>query len=207
MPANGKLAAQPAFANLTGPLAYALSKETLAALKEANDLRSPPSPGTLGFEQRQITQDQSLEAKLYAALADAKVLTSQVAMHLDREWRNKLFRQLDSLHDMEEWDKETNPLQRASFATFLRTLHSIGMQRRPGLGLSYAGNLIGAWTIGANRLTLEFMPNDQVRWILTRDRDGALDRAAGETNVARLSNVLSPYDPGVWFNNASTANT
>lgn len=189
----------PDFSDFSGPLRYALSNQTLKGIKEASELTTSPSPSSITIDDSAPPESSSLEEKLYAALSEAKVLTSQIAMHLDREWRNKLFRQLDSLHDVEEWDVETKPLQRASFSTFLRTLHSTGMKRRPGLGLSYRGNLIGAWTVGLNRLTLEFLPDDWIRWVLTRDRDGAPDRAAGETQVSRIALVLSPYDPQIWF--------
>jgi hypothetical protein len=198
---------KPPFSEFSGPLQYALSSQTLKGLKEASALTSSPSPGSITSDDGASPQNSPLEEKLYVALSEAKVLTSRIAMHLDKEWRNRLFRQLDSLHSSEEWDIETEPLQRASFATFLRSLHSIGIKRRPGLGLSYGGNLIGAWTVGPNRLTLEFLPYDSIRWVLTRERDGALDRAAGETRVSRIASVLSPYEPQIWFDGVGQKNT
>lgn len=36
---------------------------------------------------------------LFDPLSEVKILTSQLAMDLDREWRDKLFQLVDSLHD------------------------------------------------------------------------------------------------------------
>jgi hypothetical protein len=141
----------------------------------------------------------SLEEKLYDALARTKVLTSAVAMHLDRIWRIKLFRQLDALHDLAEWEPRDTPIQEASFATFLRTMIALNPDRRPGLGLTSAGHLIGAWTADRDRLTLEFLPNGHVRWLLSCYDDDQVERAAGETSVGRLSAVLEPNRPNRWF--------
>jgi hypothetical protein len=192
------------FDGISLPLANAFSRQTLDIVKQAAALKSPQSPGAMSSQLRaaSLVLDQSLEAKLYAALADAKVLTAQIAMHLDRSWRDKLFRQLDSLHDIDEWDLDTEPLHKASFSTFLRTLHAVGAKRRPGLGLSFSGNLIGAWTVGVNRLTIEFLPNDQLRWAVLREYGQQPERASGKTTVGRIGAVLAPYDPKIWFDDA-----
>jgi hypothetical protein len=184
------------------PFAHALSPMTLDMVKKAAELKSPESPASLSGGTVAAMGGRSVEARLYVALADAKVLTSRIAMHLDRHWRDKLFRQLDSLHDIDEWDLDTQPLDKASFSTFLRTLHAIGMKRRPGLGLSFKGNLIGAWTVGPNRLTIEFLPDDKLRWSVIREYGQQPDRAAGETSVARIAGILAPYSPGIWFDEA-----
>ena len=43
--------------------------------------------------------DKPLPDKLYDALARVKLLTAQVAMHLDTECRSRIFEQLDDLLD------------------------------------------------------------------------------------------------------------
>src|SRR5689334_1037261 len=58
----------------------------------------------------------SMEERLYDSLATAKVMTAQVAMYLDRPWRDRLFAQLDSLLDAAEWHEEDVPINGASFA-------------------------------------------------------------------------------------------
>lgn len=157
-------------------------------------LRIPPSPGSMPVVER------SLEERIFDATAGVKILTSRVAMHLDREWRDKLFRQLDSLHDPEEWELGNAPIQQASFATFLKAIVGLRPQKRPGLGLSHAGHLIAAWTKESERLTIEFLGNDRVRWVIgRRDADGELEQIAGHVTVSGLAAALSPYNTSVWF--------
>jgi hypothetical protein len=142
---------------------------------------------------------ESTEERLDAALASAKVMTSNVVMHLDREWRDGLFAQLDDLLEIEDWHEDDEPLLDESFRTFLRLILYQKPKRRPGLGLSHRGHLIAAWTTGADRLTLECAPDDTIRWVLSCQTDGERERAAGETHVARLPEVIRPYRPDRWF--------
>ena len=160
-----------------------------------HELINPPSPASLTY----LAIEKSLEEQLFDATANVKILTSQVAMHLDREWRDKLFRQLDSMHDPAEWELGDEPIQQASFVTFLKAIVRLKPQRRPGLGLSHGGNLIAAWTRDTDRLTIEFLPNDRVRWVLSRRHDDETDRFAGQTAVSRLYEGLAPYGPEYWF--------
>jgi hypothetical protein len=129
-------------------------------------------------------------------------MTSNVVMHLDREWRDRLFAQLDDLLDVQDWHEDDEPLLDESFRTFLRLILYQQPKRRPGLGLSHRGHLVAAWTTGADRLTLECAPGDTIRWVLSCQIDGEHERAAGETHVARLPEILRPYGPDRWFADA-----
>jgi hypothetical protein len=144
-----------------------------------------------------------LELRLFDALAAAKILASQVAMHLDQNWRNELFHQIDSLHDPAEWETDDQPLRGESFSTFLKAVLSIKPERRPGFGLSVEGNLIAAWTTGHDRLTIEFLPSDRVRWVLSRKAEGDTERFAGETGVGRLFSGLKNFNVEHWFDDAA----
>ena len=73
-------------------------------------------------------------------------------------------------------------------------------QKRPGLGATDDGHLIAAWTTGEDRLTIECLPNDFVRWHLSVTIEGERERAAVQTPLLRLRQVLSPFDPERWFN-------
>jgi hypothetical protein len=120
-------------------------------------------------------------------------------MHLGTEWRSRIFEQLDDLLDPEDWHEDDDPLKTSSFDTFLRMVIFHNPTRRPGFGQSNSGNLIAAWTTGSDRLTIEFLPNDMVRWVLSCEVDSESERAAGETPVRRLMEVLAPYTPSRWF--------
>ena len=168
--------------------------ETKLIERRISELQNPASPASLF-----TAAEKSLEERLFDATASVKILTAQVAMHLDREWRNKLFAQLDSLHDLEEWDPDDEPIQTGSFATFLKAMVQIKPQRRPGLGLSHNGYLVAVWTVGKDRLTIEFLQNDRVRWVLARYTGDDVERFAGQTSVSRLIDGLAPYNPDAWF--------
>lgn len=146
---------------------------------------------------------QGLDEQLYDALAAFKIRTAAVAMHLDRDWRAKLFGQLDSLLALADWEVDDAPPTIDSYSTFLRMLTMLRPQRRPGLGATADGRLIAAWTIGDDRLTIECLPKDVVRWHLSVTIDGERERASAETPLPRLAAVLRPYDPGRWFQNAN----
>jgi hypothetical protein len=176
----------------------ALSPETNKIADWVDGLRRP-SPGSLTR-----AEGQTREVRVFDALAYAKVLTSQVAMHLQQNVRERLFRQLDSLHDTDEWEDGDEPINKSSFQTFLKAILRINPERRPGLGLSHTGNLITAWTTERDRLTIEFLPNDCVSWVLARydasDEEPA--RFAGQTSVSELVEGLAPHRPEHWFSHA-----
>src|SRR6266446_1942964 len=53
-----------------------------------------PTPTFLG---QRPEPSKTLDEQLYDALSAFKTRTALVAMHLDRDWRSRLFNQLDSL--------------------------------------------------------------------------------------------------------------
>lgn len=179
------------------PIVADVSDQYMEIRRRVESLQNPPSPGSVT-----AVKQGDLAHQLFDALAQVKILTSQVAMHLDTEWRHKLFRQLDSLHDMAEWEPEDEPIQRESFATFLRAILSINPKRRPGLGLSQVGHLVAAWKTNCDLLTIEFLARDRVRWVLSRRKGDVPERFAGETRVDLLAASLAQYNPDHWFSNA-----
>lgn len=173
------------------------SRSLSEILRLVENLQNPPSPGAIT-----VTKQDDLAHQLFDALAQAKILASKVAMHLDTAWRHKLFRQLDSLHDIAEWEPGDEPLQRESFVTFLKAILNMNPKRRPGLGLSHAGHLVAAWMTNGDRLTIEFLAHDRVRWVLSRCKGDVPERFAGETSVELLAESLAQYNPDHWFSNA-----
>src|ERR1700735_1244401 len=92
--------------SLLAALGPAVSSGTRDITDQIDALRRRPSPALLQPEVGSASQGKSAGEPLFDALAAAKILTSQVAMHLDEGWRDKLFRQLDSLHDPAEWEQD-----------------------------------------------------------------------------------------------------
>jgi hypothetical protein len=140
-----------------------------------------------------------LEQQLFDVRAACKIKTAEVAMHLDQGWRKRFFRQLDTLLDPEEWDALDTPITIHSFSTLLRMLMLVKPKRRPGLGATFDGNVIAAWTIDKNRLTIECLPDDEVRWVVLHYLDYERETAAGQTGLLRLRDVLQPYNPDRWL--------
>jgi hypothetical protein len=172
----------------------AIRPDTKQLMKEVANLQSPLSPSSYSS-----SSGRTIEERLFDATSSVKMLTAQVAMHMDKKWRDKLFSQVDSLHDLDEWDTDDKPVKKSSFATFLKAILQIKPKRNPGLGLTHEGYLIAAWTIGHDQLTTEFLPKDRVRWVLSHNINGELERAAGETVVSRLYECLTAYNPDHWF--------
>ncbi len=178
----------------------ALSSATREVVLRLRNLQRAPSPGSLASE---APVAKTIQEQFFDALAAVKVLTSQVAMHLDATWRIRLFQQLDSLHDPAEWEEGDEPISPGSFRTFLKAILTIRPQRPPGLGLSHGGNLVAAWTTGADRLTVEFMPQDRVKWVLTWHSQDGLARYAGDIPVTQLRDALAKHESQHWFSNAA----
>ncbi len=193
----------PDFSSSTPIFSYTggLENQDSRKLRErVGELDNPKSPSALlPIVINDAEQPRTIEERLFDATASVKIFTSKVAMHLDKAWRDKLFQQLDSLHDPDEWESGDEPVQQDSFATFIKAIILIRPTVRPGLGLSHGGHLIAAWTSGKNRLTVEFLSNDRVRWVASRYPDGELEQFAGQTQVSRLLISLEPYSPEEWL--------
>lgn len=169
--------------------AYSSAAFTMA--EQNFSLSDPRSAGRSG---------QSLDESLFDAKATAKQLTSRVSMYLRDGWRDKLFYQLDNLMDPDEWDPEDKPLQGQSFETFLKAICDLQPTKRPGLGLTYTGNLIAAWRINElERITLEFAPTGWVTLIGSRCIDGEPVSFSARPSVRALKKTLVSLNCAEWL--------
>lgn len=150
---------------------------------------------TGGRSERTIIEpDVSSDAeRVYDRLVDLKVSTAQLAMHLNSDWRAGLFRQLDDLLDAEEWDFSDKLPELSSYKTMLRMLLALDAKSRPSLGATSKGEIIAAWIAGQRRLSVECLPDDQVRWLVTSTIDDQNVRAAGLNRSDLLPRVLQPF--------------
>lgn len=153
-------------------------------------LRAPSRTPT-----KQADPSATLQERLFNSRASCKIRMADVAMHIERDWRNGFFAQVDNLLDLENWDEEDEPISAASFETLIRMILFVKPKRRPGLGATGEGNVIAAWTVGNDRLTIECMPDDEIRWVLLHYIDGDREIASGQTALPRLADVIQPYDP------------
>jgi hypothetical protein len=140
-----------------------------------------------------------IQESVFQALAAAKIWTSRVAMHMDRVSRDRYFRQLDLLHDCEEWFEGEKPLTLDSYKGFVRFMLLIGGRSKPSLALSPKGRLLAVWQSGPDRLTIEFTSGDSAEWVVSHRIEDRTERAAGSTSIARLVANLAPYGSDAWF--------
>ena len=151
-------------------------------------------------QQHVIDSDQqTLEERLFTVRASCKITTNQFAMHFGPDWQRSFFAQLDLLLNKDDWDPLDIPVTDNSFLTLIRLLLTQRGKRRPGLGLANGGNIVAAWTAGTNRLTVICLPNDRVRWVISRAVDDEIETAGGDVNLINLIDRLSPYNPDQWF--------
>jgi hypothetical protein len=140
------------------------------------------------------------EHRLFNVVAALKIAVSEVSMHLPSEWRKVLFEKIDDLHEPDDWEDSDRLADLESFKTFLRTVLQQGPMKRMSLGISDDGRILAGWTRDKDSLSLAFLANDVIRWSVVRHLDGGeMESAAGQTTLARLREVLRPYEPEVWF--------
>lgn len=139
--------------------------------------------------------------QLATKVASFKRMTATIAMYLDPVWRTQLFATLDRLLDPDDWDPDFRLPTEPSFSTFLRMIIYLHPTKRPGLGLSPTGQFLAAWTRDTDRIVVECLPGDEVRWVISRMLDGDRETGAGKVLLHRVPEVTAPYKPEVLFAN------
>ena len=159
---------------------------------------------TLSASDNTYKKSITLDEQLFDARAEIKILLSTVSMHFSEALRKKLFRQIDLLHDPDDWDEGDEPIQLQSFNTFLRWFYLNKPSKLPNFGLSAAGHFIASWLANDNkdRLILEFMSNDRITYFVTKYFDEGPDRSSGSTYLSRIADRLASYQLDEWFTRA-----
>jgi hypothetical protein len=176
------------------------SKVIEQRLKSMRALMSGAVAGLTTIRAAESSQGANVADQLSARLSAFKKMTATIAMHLDTLWRQDLFATLDRLLDPEDWDADAFELPtEASFSTFLRMIIYLHPTKRPGLGLAPNGRMVAAWRKGHDRIVIECMDKDEVRWVLSRYVDGERESGAGQVLLHRVPDVTAPYDPEPLF--------
>jgi hypothetical protein len=144
-------------------------------------------------------KSETINGKLAEKGASLKRIAASVGMYLDPDWRRRLFAKLDSLLDPAEWDGDFALPSEPSFSTFLRMIIYLHPTKRPGIGLSSKGHFLSSWTNDQDRIVVECLANDDVRWVLSHHLNGHLESGAGRTKIYRLPDVVHPYQPDELF--------
>src|SRR5215211_1106663 len=133
-------------------------------------------PGISGGLVAKAAPPSSTKAPLHERLSDRlmsfKKMISPVSRYLEPTWRAELLQALDRLFDFEDWDAEFTLPESYSFATFLRLVIHLHPTKRPGLGMSARGHILASWSRGRDRIVIESLANDELRWVLSQSIDG-----------------------------------
>ena len=177
------------------------SSQTTEVMDKVRELKEV----TLSSSENYYRNDATLDERLFDARAAVKIIFSQASMHFNEALREKLFRQFDLLHDIDDWEDEDEPIRAQSFKTFLRWFYLNMPTRLPNFGLSATGQFIATWLTNENKdkLILEFFSKDRIRWFVTKHYDDENDHSSGSTKLSRISDVLAPYHTVDWFNSES----
>jgi hypothetical protein len=142
----------------------------------------------------------TIEDQLRIKLAAVKRVLTAVSMYFDASWRHELIQKLERFHDPEDWEEDREFPSERSFATFLRTIIYLHPTKRPGIGLSAYGNFLASWRRGDDRIVIEFLPNDELKWVLSQTVDGERESGAGINQIYRLPDLIAGYEPERFFN-------
>lgn len=182
------------------PLAAAVGSQVGQAYIRALDRLSGVSRFT-PLSGAAAERELPLEEKLFDARAFCKMETRKFSMYFDADWQSCFFRQLDALMDAEEWDAADEPVKADAFKTMIRLLLILRGKKPPSLGISAGGHILASWFASRHDiLTVECMPGDRVRWIVTMPLDEEPPEiAAGTTMLSLLMARLAPYNPDHWL--------
>lgn len=166
----------------------ALQKLTAGAVSSLGNAIDTEQPGTV-------------EIQLRGKLAAMKRTLTAVSMYFQSTWRSELIEKLERFHDAEDWEDDRALPSERSFATFLRTIIYLHPTKRPGIGLSAQGHFLASWRRDSDRIVIEFLPNDELKWVLSQTIDGERESGAGINQIHRLPDLIAGYEPDRFFNN------
>jgi len=126
---------------------------------------------------------------------------SNISMHLPAGFARGLNRQFANMMDEDAWQEEDELIGSQALNAFTQLLVGTKTRKRPGIGTNGRGSITASWSVGRNRLVVECLPSEQISMVLCRETDnGEIERAAyGPINPRRALEILTPFNPGVWF--------
>ena len=131
-----------------------------------------------------IPQGTSFEESIYNSLVSLKVAVSRYAMHLSNDERQRVFQELDSVINVDDWH-EGDPLPKVTaFQDFLKWMIYSKYFKWISIGVSDDGGLLVAWKTKRVLLTAKFSGiggQEAVRWTAKIKSDvGEVGHAAGK---------------------------
>lgn len=192
--------ADPYGAPGSAALSWGASALSKVVEKRISDLQKLTAGAVSAIGKTTDTQPAgTIENQLGTKLAAIKQVLMPVSMYLDQSWRKQLIKNLERFHDAEDWEDDQQFPSERSFATFLRTIIYLHPTKRPGIGLSAQGNFLASWRRGTDRIVIEFLPNDELKWVLSQTVEGERESGAGKNQIHRLPDLIAGYEPDRFF--------
>jgi hypothetical protein len=116
---------------------------------------------------RSVVQATSFEQQIFNTLVSLKVAVSQYAMHLSNEERHRIFAELDSIINTEDWHEGDQFPKLTAFQDFLKWMIYSKYNKWISFGVSDDGNFLVAWKTRRILLTAKFSGltgEEAVRW-------------------------------------------
>jgi hypothetical protein len=181
-------------------LSWAASSLSKVVEKRISDLQKLTAGAVSVISKTTDAQPSgTIEDQLRARLTAVKNVLTPVSMYFDPSWRRELIEKLDRFHDADDWDDDRQLPSESSFATFLRTIVYLHPTKRPGIGLSAQGHFLASWRRDSDRIVIEFLPNDELKWVLSQTVDGDRESGAGINQIHRLPDLIAGYEPDRFF--------
>jgi hypothetical protein len=141
----------------------------------------------------------SLEEKLFDNAAQLKIALSQIVMHLAPEWRAVIFRQLDTLLDLNNWQDDSALIQKSTFMTFLRFIVFAAPTRLPSLGVGSTGHILAAWNNSNQHIAVEFLPADKAAAAFVKQGERSKEAVTWRGHVADLKPFIEDNGMIEWI--------
>jgi hypothetical protein len=135
----------------------------LPTLDQLAKLRATAPPG-VGIKKMVQPRASSFEERIFDTLVALKVAVSQYAMHLGGDERARLFEELDSKINVEDWHEDDTLPTAGSFIEFLKWMIYAKRSEWSSIGVSSQGTVLVAWRLPNVLLTANFEAKDSVRW-------------------------------------------
>jgi hypothetical protein len=132
-----------------------------------------------------------LESKLFDALVKLKVAVAKYAMHISSDERHRIFEELDSLLNCDDWHEGDTLPAADSLVAFLKW--SIYSKRIDwtSLGVSNEGHILVAWRSPRVQLTAAFAVPDEVKWTARVESKTGIEHAAGKSSLQYFAKQFS----------------
>jgi hypothetical protein len=157
--------------------------DRLPTIDELAKLRATALPGT-GISKMVQPRVLSFDERIFDTLVSLKVAVSQYAMHLGAVERARLFEELDSKINADDWHEDDILPATSSFHEFLKWMIYSKHSEWTSIGVSSQGTILVAWRKPQVLLTANFEAKDSVRWTAQiRSPAGEVGHSAGKCTL------------------------